>query len=112
MSLIKRQSLYQKLLASYQEQDQRQLRKDIATILETPEGRRLLVHFQEFTQLYAPLGLEHLEYQAGRRNVGAEIMGMCNETSRENVLKAQAERNALISERNIALKEAALKDKS
>lgn len=101
---------YSSQLASFYDADLKQRARDCEAVLATKEGRRLLVAFQEYTSIYDELAFEHIEYQAGRRNVGLGILGFCNRVARERVLQALAERNELMAERNEQLKTALEKD--
>lgn len=97
---------YKELHRRFQEQDDREFREAVKAVLSTKEGRTLLRHLIEKTCIYAQIPLNHLEYEAGVRNVGLALLAECNGVSPELVQQAQTERNEVMRERNEQLKAA------
>lgn len=101
---------YKALIAEFHRSDKVELEEAIKFILSTKQGRCLLRHITELTQIYAQLNLEHLEYQAGIRNAGLQFLSECNAIAPEMVLQALTERNKVMQERNERLRNATRED--
>lgn len=103
-------SAYKFLLQEFTKSDAKEYEESLRFILGTKQGRCLLRHITELTHVYAQLNTEHLEYQAGVRNVGLQFLAECNSIAPELVLKALTERNKVMQERNERLKRTTRED--
>lgn len=89
----------------HDEQDARQMDRDIKEVLGTSAGRRLLVSmmFKGGVYTHSRRDDNHV-YLAGRRDAALEVMHYANLSAPEQVLKARSERHETISARNAELR--------
>lgn len=92
------------VMRRWSEDDKRQMRDDIRAVLNTPEGRRLLMALIGISGVYAPVGAcggspAEMAYRVGRRDAAADALSLCNSSARELVQKAAEERSALMTRR-------------
>ena len=81
---------------------------DMRQMLSTPTGRRILMRIVTMAGVYRPtsassdIGLAH---EAGRRDLGLEILAAANRADPKSVVTAYAERHETIQARLITQKE-------
>ncbi len=84
----------------YEAADRLQHTKDIEVLMSTEYGRRLMLAIITRAGVYAiPTSLDNLGYDAGRRTVALELMQEINAVCPQMLLKAQEERNKIVSYR-------------
>ena len=93
-------SRYQRAVEIHTREDERQLEADVAEVLSTAAGRRLLMAALGKSGVYAKSRPGSLEYDAGRRDCGLELLHISNRHALEHVEQAQRERNELLRRRN------------
>ncbi len=105
-------SRYNDMLAAFRDEDDAAFAADIAAVMATAAGRRL------FSASLAKGGVyrfsrpdDNLAYHAGRRDAALEMLQAVNRHALKHAEQAQSERNALMSERNRRLADAANEDR-
>lgn len=97
---------YDKVLAEHERESERQIERDVAEVLQSPAGRRLLMAALGKSGIYARSRRDSLEYDAGRRDCGLSLMHIANRHALQMVELAQREFNEMTMRRNAELRRA------
>lgn len=79
-----------------EETRRKKLRLAYANVLRSRDGRQVVLHLLELTQIYASsfnTNALSMAYQEGRRSVGLEVMGQIEPETVQQLLKEYHERN-------------------
>lgn len=82
-----------------------QMDADIAAVLETPAGRRVLIGMLAKGGVWTRTGCAdgdalRLAYAAGRRDAAADVLAVCNRTAAGRVAQAMGENNERVARWN------------
>ena len=94
------------ILASFQQEDARQISEDIKAVMQTAPGRRLFMTILFAGGIYSHTQHDDdVKYLAGRRDAALEILKAVSKNVSAFELLARKERADLVAERNRYLKE-------
>lgn len=102
------------LKAKWREEDEANRREGVRSLLATPAGRHLFNHLITIAGVYRSASStesDRLAYDAGRRDIGLELLAICKHADRGAVYTAIAERDAEMSARDRAIFEATNRSK-
>lgn len=100
----------QRILERQAKERNQQMDEDLAAVLNTKPGRRLLMTILAKGRVWARIGCPddlsplRLGYINGRRDAAAEILEACNRVAASNVALAQTENNERIEQWNEQIK--------
>lgn len=97
------------LKTGWYERDSERRLADMSALLAEPGGRRMIMHLVTLSGVYRKSQATSeagLAYEAARRDMGLDIIAMCNAAAPQMVLLAMQERTAELSERAEQMREA------